>query len=141
MTIANQDGFRGVTVSGLLPVALDPPSIAFVLQRDSQFHHLLEAGSRVGISILDRQQEFMAERFAGRAPVPDSSFSGVPHRLVEGIPLIDGAIGFSLVEVSAIQVEGDHVLVVAAATWFELPPDTDEPMVLYETRYRGLDIS
>ena len=141
LTISHEGGFRGVTVSGLLPIALDPPSVAFVLQRDSLFHQLLAPGMAMGISILDRQQEFLAERFAGRAPVPDPKFGGVPHRNVEGVPLIEGAIGWCLAEIDRMQLEGDHVLVIAVATWFELPPDTDEPMVLYETRYRGLELS
>ena len=141
LTIALDGGFRGVTVSGLLPVAIDPPSVAFVLQRDSLFHGLLAPGMQMGISILDRQQEFLAERFAGRAPVPNPEFGGVSHRIVDGVPLIEGAIGWCVAQVDRMQEEGDHVLVVASATWFELPPDTDEPMVLYEGRYRGLELS
>ncbi len=141
LTIAHDGGFRGVTVSALLPLSVDPPTLAVALQRDSLFHHSLEPGTRVGISILDRQQEFLAERFAGRAPVPDPSFTGVPHRVVEGIPLLNGSIGWCLASVERMQDEGDHLLVIASSHWFELPPDTDDPMILYETRYRGLDIA
>ncbi|HEU0164774.1 MAG TPA: flavin reductase family protein, partial [Thermomicrobiales bacterium] len=80
-------GLRGVTVSSLMHVALDPPSLAIALATESSFHALLPEGAEFAISILDRRQEFTAERFAGRAPVPDARFGGVPHDLVGGLPI------------------------------------------------------
>ena len=139
VTIALDGGFRGVTVSGLMPLALDPPSIAIAMQEDSLFQQWLEPGQRIGISILDRQMEFLAERFAGRAPVPDAAFTGVSHRVVDDVPLLVGALGWCVAEVSRVHGEGDHILVTALATRFEIPADSDEPMVLYEGRYRGLE--
>ena len=139
VTIAVDGGFRGVTVSGLMPLALEPPSIAIALQADSMFQHWLVPGRRIGISILDRQMEFLSERFAGRAPVPDGAFTGITHRVVDEVPLLVGALAWCVAEVSRVQAEGDHILVTAIATSFEIPADSDEPMVLYQGRYRGLE--
>jgi flavin reductase (DIM6/NTAB) family NADH-FMN oxidoreductase RutF len=141
VTVNVEQGFRGATVSGLLPLSVDPPTVALSFEADAAFQHFLQPGTRIGISILDRSQEFLSERFAGRAPVPDASFSGVSHQIVDGVPLLTGAIAAGVGEVMEHVVSGDHILVIAGIDRIELGPDTDDPMLLFEGRYRSLEIS
>jgi len=140
-TIAHANGFRGVTVSGLMPLSLDPPSIALAFQADTTFQELLVPGTVVGISILDRAMEFLSERFAGRAPVPNHAFTGVPHRVVDDVALIDGSLGWCIGIVRRVDIEGDHVLIIVGVIIFEIPADSDDPLINYEGRYRGLEPS
>jgi flavin reductase (DIM6/NTAB) family NADH-FMN oxidoreductase RutF len=141
VTIATDNGLRGATVSGLLPISIDPPIVALSFEADAAFQGFVQPGEKIGISILDRGQEFLSERFAGRAPVPDPKFTGVPHRIVDGIPLLTGAIACCTGVVSNRIEVGDHILVLTTTTYVEVPPDTDDPMLLFEGRYRSLEIS
>jgi flavin reductase (DIM6/NTAB) family NADH-FMN oxidoreductase RutF len=141
VTVVHDEGFRGATVSGMLPVSVSPPTVVFSFEIDASFQTFLQPGIHLAVSILDRGQEFLAERFAGRAPVPDSTFTGVPHEVVQGLPLLRGAIGHAIGKVTDRIASGDHLLVTADLTLIDIPPDTDDPMVLFETRYRSLEIS
>jgi flavin reductase (DIM6/NTAB) family NADH-FMN oxidoreductase RutF len=134
-------GLRGVTVSSLMHVSLDPPSLAIALATGSSFHELLPGGASFTISILDRSQEFIAERFAGRAPVPDARFSDVPHATIDdGLPTLSDALAWCQCRVSTRFSVGDHVLIVAEIIDGALGPDTDDPMLSYEGQYRGLEV-
>jgi flavin reductase (DIM6/NTAB) family NADH-FMN oxidoreductase RutF len=141
VTVVSGHGFRGATVSGLLPLSLDPPSIALSLESDGAFQAFLQPGTQLGVSILDRSQEFLSERFAGRAPVPDAAFTGVPHRLIDGVPVLTGVIAAGIGKVTERMESGDHILVLANIDRVEVGPDTDDPMLLFEGRYRSLEIS
>ncbi len=141
VTIVTDGGLRGATVSGLLPLSVDPPSIAFALQDGSRFLSMLDVGTKIGVSVLDRAQEFTAERFAGRAPVPDGEFGGIGHRRDNAVAWLDGAMAWALGQVDRLQIEGDHVLVVASISEIEIPADTDDPMVVYDARYLSLEMS
>jgi flavin reductase len=133
------DGIRGVTVSGLVSVGVEPPSVLFVLQTEESFHERLAERERVGISILHREQEFIAERFAGRAPLPDTRLSGIKHHVLGESVVLDGAIGAASGNVRSIAIIDDHALVLVEVVALELPPDTDEPMIYYEGTYRDLE--
>jgi flavin reductase (DIM6/NTAB) family NADH-FMN oxidoreductase RutF len=59
--------------------------------------------------VLTRDQEFMAERFAGRAPSVDPAWNAIPHRLgANGIPLIDGCAAWLECELEQVHAAGDH---------------------------------
>jgi flavin reductase (DIM6/NTAB) family NADH-FMN oxidoreductase RutF len=132
-------GYRGVTVSSLMAVSGEPPVIALALTGSSSFHELALPGSILGVSVLDARHEFPAERFAGRAPLPDARFAGIDHRLVEGVPLLQGALAWAVGSVWQRQEIGDHVLVLLAVSEGGLAEDTDDPLLRYEGRYRRLE--
>jgi flavin reductase (DIM6/NTAB) family NADH-FMN oxidoreductase RutF len=134
-------GLRGVTVSSLMIVSQEPPVLAVALTAGSSFQELAVAGATLGVSVLDATHEFAAERFAGRAPLPDAHFTGVAHGLVEGIPVLDGALAWCRGRVLQRDAIGDHVLVLLEVTAGDLGSDTDDPLLSYEGRYRRLEAS
>jgi len=142
VTVVTPDGsLRGVTVSSLMMVSLDPPSLAIAMTREASFHEFLPVGGSLAIAILDRAQEFTSERFAGRAPVPDARFTGVAFdRAANGTPVLRGSLGWARCTVTTRLDEGDHVLIVGAIHEGTIPPDTDEPLINYEAQYRGLEV-
>lgn len=137
--IDSHGGLRGVTVSSLMIVSLEPPVLAVALTAASSFQELAVAGATLGVSILDATHDFAAERFAGRAPLPDAHFTGVSHRLVEGAAVLDGALGWCVGQVRLRDAVGDHVLVLLDVTAGDVGPDTDDPLLSYEGRYRRLE--
>ena len=133
--------FRGITLTGVLSVALEPPLVALSLTSDGAFLGILRESGRCALHILDRDQDFTAERFAGRAPVPDGRFGGVAHTVVDGLPVLDGALAWAIGDVERIDAHGDHALAIVRVTAGTLADDTDDPLLSYEGRYRGLEAS
>ena len=106
---------------------------------DGAFAAGLQATGQCGVQILDRDGGFFAERFAGRAPLPDTRFSGIPHELHEGIPTLTGTLAWAIGSVALIEPTGDQLLVIVRVTGIGIGADTDDPLLSYEGRYRGLE--
>lgn len=141
MTLRDGDRLRGITLTAMMPLSVDPPMVAVALTAGGEFGELAVDGARCAISVLVRDQEFLSERFAGRAPVPDASFTGVPHELdTHGVPVLTGASATVLGEVVSCADHGDHVLVVIATDGGRLAPDEDDPLLSYEGAYRALEV-
>jgi flavin reductase (DIM6/NTAB) family NADH-FMN oxidoreductase RutF len=140
MTLRDGARLRGITLTGVMPLSVDPPKVAVALTAAGEFAPLAERGRRCAVSILVRDQEFLAERFAGRAPVPDATLGGVPHALdAHGVPLLSGATAVVTGEISSRRVAGDHILVVIDVEGGSIAEDEDDPLLSYEGAYRGLE--
>lgn len=140
-TRSADNGMRGITLTAVMPLSLEPPSVVFALASDGEFLRFISDTRRCCIQVLNRHQEFLSERFAGRAPLPDSAFGGVPHQVIDGVPVLDNALAWAIGDVERIDSFGDHVLVVVRVTSASIEEDTDDPLLSYEGRYRGLEAS
>lgn len=133
------DGFRGATVSAFAVVSLAPPALLICLDRDASMAELVMANGYFTVSILDRGHEFLAERFAGRAPLVDARLSGVGHEPApSGLPILTKALAWFDCEVRTAQAEGDHLVIIGAIRDAGTGEDSDDPLVYYEGRYRAL---
>src|SRR2546430_7656425 len=84
------DDYRGLTASSLVSISLDPPMVLAGLERDSATRAAVLETRAFNVSLLTRAQEFIADRFAGRAPSIDPRWRTLPHRLgANGIPLVE----------------------------------------------------
>src|SRR5215203_3502709 len=91
-TVDGNGGFRGATVSAFAAVSLEPPLVLVCLDRSGRMSEMVPEAGIFAVSILESNQEFLAERFAGRAPLPDKVFTGVLHSSAgNGCPILDGA--------------------------------------------------
>lgn len=140
-TSASDGSLRGITLTAVLPLSLEPPLVAFAVAADGEFRPILEGAGRCCVQILDRDHGFISERFAGRAPLPDARFTGVPHEMIEDMPVISGSLAWAIGDIERIDPAGDHVLVVVQVTSVSVGDDTDDPLLSYEGRYRGLEAS
>jgi flavin reductase (DIM6/NTAB) family NADH-FMN oxidoreductase RutF len=133
-------GYRGTTVSALTPVSLEPPRLLVCLDREGRMAELVPETSVFAVSFLDRAQEFLAERFAGRAPVPDPRLTGIPHTVaVNGCPVLDGSLAWAACRVVAVHDGGDHLIVAGEVEESWVGPDSDDPLLTYEGRYRSIE--
>lgn len=141
LTTGEAGDWRGITLTAVMPVSLDPPLLAVAVAASGEFAARLRDGQRCTVSILQRSQVFLSERFAGRAPLPDTSFTGIPFDLDDaGVPLIRGAAGCLSARVTSLTPAGDHVVVVLEAVGGAIGLDEDDPLVSYEAAYRGLEV-
>src|SRR5258708_20588543 len=84
------DGFRGLTATSLVSISAEPPMVLVGLERPTMTRNAVVETRAFNVSVLTRSQEFVAERFAGRAPAVAAAWNDVPHHLGRnGIPLID----------------------------------------------------
>ncbi len=134
------DGHRGATIGAFAVASLDPPLVLACLEREGRTSGLVAENRSFAVSVLDRRQEILADRFAGRAPIPDPQLSGIGHRLApSGNALLDGALAWFDCRVRDLHDGGDHLLVVASVAAVALGTDTDDPLIYYEGRYRGIE--
>jgi flavin reductase (DIM6/NTAB) family NADH-FMN oxidoreductase RutF len=103
------DEFRGLTASSLVSISLDPPLVLVGLEHQSQTRVAILETKAFNISLLTRSQEFIADRFAGRAPAVDPQWRTLPHRLgTNGIPLLDGCAAWLECRLMQTHQAGDH---------------------------------
>src|SRR5258708_16639018 len=63
-----ENGYRGMTASSLVSISADPPWVLVGLEREAATHAAVVQGNAFNVNVLTRSQEFIADRFAGRAP-------------------------------------------------------------------------
>jgi flavin reductase ActVB len=128
------EGYRGLTASTLVSVSADPPLVLVGLERESATRAAVVETRRFNVSVLTRDQEFLAERFAGRAPAVDPAWKQIPHRLgANGIPLVDGCAAWLECEVEQVHTAGDHDVCIALVRIAQL--GAGNPLVLWDRSF------
>jgi flavin reductase (DIM6/NTAB) family NADH-FMN oxidoreductase RutF len=108
------DEFRGLTASSLVSISLSPPMVLVGIEQESQTRAAILQTHAFNVSLLTRSQEFIADRFAGRAPAIDSRWASLPHRLGDnGVPLVEGASAWLECRVVQSHRAGDHDVFIA----------------------------
>jgi flavin reductase (DIM6/NTAB) family NADH-FMN oxidoreductase RutF len=130
----SREGFRGLTASTLVSVSADPPLVLVGLERESATRAAVVEARRFGVSVLTRAQEFLAERFAGRAPAVDVSWKDIPHRLGGGgVPLIEGCAAWLECDLLQVHPAGDHDVCIGAVTSAVM--GAGNPLILWDRTF------
>jgi flavin reductase (DIM6/NTAB) family NADH-FMN oxidoreductase RutF len=129
-----EEGYRGMTASSFVSISLDPPMVLVGLERETATRVAVAATRAFNVSVLTRSQEFIADRFAGRAPTIEASWRDVPHHLgANGLPLIEGCAAWLECRLVEIRPAGDHDICVgevAAAT-----AGSGDPLILWDRAF------
>jgi flavin reductase (DIM6/NTAB) family NADH-FMN oxidoreductase RutF len=64
LTYADANGVRGVTISSVTSLSLDPPSVVFCINRKSRTHEVLAIGATMSLSVLSAADAGTAERLS-----------------------------------------------------------------------------
>jgi flavin reductase (DIM6/NTAB) family NADH-FMN oxidoreductase RutF len=132
-----EDGYRGLTASSLVSISINPPLVLVGLERDAATRDAVVATRAFNVSVLTRSQEFIADRFAGRAPVIDTAWRDVPHHLgVNGIPLIDGCAAWLECGLVETHRAGDHDICVGEVT--AASAGSGDPLILWDRAFWSL---
>lgn len=132
ITAQNQSQVHGMTANAFVSVSLDPPLVLVSLDNRSNMHRILPGAVRFGISVLKEDQEEISNHFAGR------QVSGIHIHFSarEGIPVVDGALAYFIVQVIDIHPAGDHTLYIGQVEYFEALDD--KPLLFYAGKYHYL---
>ena len=118
------------TVTALLPVSPEPPTLLVSLGGNAQALPYLTAGRAFAVSLLAESQGRAAMAFADAFP------AGAPPFPERGEPFVDGALVRLRCTVERLVEAGDHRLVLALVDGAEVEPG--RPLVRYERGYRRL---
>jgi flavin reductase (DIM6/NTAB) family NADH-FMN oxidoreductase RutF len=127
-------GFRGLTASSLISISADPPLVLVGLEREAATRAAVVEGQAFNVSVLTRAQEFIAERFAGRAPAVDAAWREIPHRLgTNGIPLIEGCAAWLECSLVEIRPAGDHDVCIGRVE--AVQQGSGDPLILWDRSF------
>ena len=134
VSVSSGDGFHALTASSLVSVSLEPPLVLVSLEHETATLAAVREARRFAVNVLTRDQEFLAERFAGRAPSVDREWRTIPHRLGEnGAPLLDGCAAWFECDVTDLRAAGDHDICIGAVT--SAAAGAGNPLILWDRSF------
>jgi len=129
-----ENGYRGLTASSLVSISVDPPMVVVGLDHEAATRAAVAEGKAFNVSVLTRSQEFIADRFAGRAPAIDLRWEGVPHRLgSNGIPLVEASAAWLECRLVEIHPAGDHDICLGEVT--AAIAGSGDPLILWDRAF------
>lgn len=126
----------GLTLIATTSLSIDPMQFLVCLDNQSATLSCLTESRVFGINMLAQEQSDLSRRFSGKGA---DKFAGVPFTLIDGVPRLDGAIGFVRCEVAELLRGGDHKIVIGNVTDIEV--SSGEPLVYFRGSYRQLPLS
>jgi flavin reductase (DIM6/NTAB) family NADH-FMN oxidoreductase RutF len=129
-----ENGYRGLTASSLVSISVDPPMVLVGLDHEAATRAAISESKAFNVSVLTRSQEFIADRFAGRAPAIDPRWEGVPHRLgSNGIPLVGACAAWLECLLIEIHPAGDHDICLGEVT--AATAGSGDPLILWDRAF------
>lgn len=99
----------GSTVSALMSVSMNPPTLMVSLDTHSNLLSRLRIGRAVGVNILAVNQDQIASRFAQKTT---DKFENINWHLEDGLPSLPGKHAWVAITVTRLINAGDHMLVL-----------------------------
>jgi flavin reductase (DIM6/NTAB) family NADH-FMN oxidoreductase RutF len=123
---------HGMTANAFMSVSLDPPLVLVSVGNQSNMHRVLQSTRRYGVSVLAEDQEALSVHFAGRI------VDGLEPRFItrRGVPLVEGALAYLVVQVVDAHLAGDHTLYIGLVEHFEAIDG--RPLLFYGGKYHHL---
>jgi flavin-dependent trigonelline monooxygenase, reductase component len=137
VSVRDRGGFRGLTASSFTSASLAPPLLLVCLDSLSQTRDAVEREGAFNLSVLRRGQEFLADRFAARAPLVDLAWREVPHLLTGGgVPVVRDCVAWFECRLEELHPAGDHVIALGRVLSSGL--GGGEPLVLWDRGFWSL---
>ena len=127
----------GLTVSSVLVAHGTPPRLLALLDPLSDLADALAASGTAAVTVLGRDQQRLAEVFAGEAPAPGGAFGQADFTDTDWGPVPAGAPTWAGVRLESVQEAGWSQLVTCALEHVRAEGEAD-PLVHYRGRYPRL---
>ena len=139
VTAAHADTRHGRTVTAMLSLSAEPPSVLVSITRDSDLAHTIEKAQAFSLEILAQGQDPVADSFAGFGS-HDKFSAGQWDLWASGQPRLTGSMAdLDCVLAGAIEMD-THILFAGIVTHTRTYPDR-APLLWHRRRYVGLDAS
>lgn len=136
VTSRDDAGPRGATTNALTSLSLDPLLVLVALDQGSNTLAAVRNSGRFCINVLAADQEELARRFATKAS-GEEKLAGVPHELVDAVPVLGGVLAWLACELERELEGGDHAILIGRPLEAGTGPDA-QPLVFHGGRlHRG----
>jgi 3-hydroxy-9,10-secoandrosta-1,3,5(10)-triene-9,17-dione monooxygenase reductase component len=137
VTSADAGGTRtgGMTANAVCSVSLDPPLALVCFEQRARTLPLVRDAGRFAVNILRAGSEDVARVFASKVPEGEK-LRDVPHRIQDGVPILDASLAWVVCELRELVPAGDHEIAIGAVVGMDV--GAGEPLVWYQGAYRGL---
>ena len=130
---------HGFTATSVTSVSLRPLRVLFCVSQTSERYFCLNAGSVIGISILDAEQRALSDRFASKVALGAYDDVRIADRAQQA-PLLEGALGHITAVVVEMIPSGDHTIVLCDVTSAHAESD-GAPLLYCRRTYHSLNHS
>jgi 3-hydroxy-9,10-secoandrosta-1,3,5(10)-triene-9,17-dione monooxygenase reductase component len=134
VTSAGPAGAGGMTANALCSLSLDPLLALVCFENEARTLPIVREAGRFAVSILSAGQEHLAGVFASKVPEGEK-LEAVSHRLRDGMPIIEGAVAWAILELRELIAGGDHTIAIGQVATLEL--GSGNPLLWYAGRYHG----
>ncbi|MEU3680757.1 flavin reductase family protein [Streptomyces sp. NPDC030592] len=112
VTARGEDGPLGMTVSAVTSLSARPPLLLACLRDGSRTLAAVRARRSFAVHLLREEQQELAGQFASPTTTAAERFAGTDTRQVLGVPVLAGALAWSVCLTEDVRRYGDHHLVV-----------------------------
>jgi|Deesub1362A_J573_1020465.scaffolds.fasta_scaffold03398_6 flavin reductase (DIM6/NTAB) family NADH-FMN oxidoreductase RutF len=138
VTVLHRGLPRGMTVSSFTSLSLDPALVMVALRIGTRTEEWVRRRRGFAISILARDQQALAERFAGPEPREESRFTQHQWRATpSGHPIPSGCLAWLDCNVQRMQQVGTHRLIIARAATTSQPREA-APLLYFRQGYHSI---
>ena len=138
ITVGDNIGRAGLTVSSLMLAEGDPGSVHFLLGPTADVYDVIERTDRIVVHILGQEHRTISEVFAGRRPNPGGPFMGVAVTDTDWGPALDDIADRAFCSGISV-VEHGYSLLVSAGIDEVAVTDLTDPLAYFRGSYRGLE--
>jgi 3-hydroxy-9,10-secoandrosta-1,3,5(10)-triene-9,17-dione monooxygenase reductase component len=138
VTSSGSSGAGGMTANALCSLSLEPLLVLVCFENDARTLPLVRESRRFAVNLLTAQQEELDGLFASKVPEGEK-LDGVPHRLEQGVPLIDGSLAWAICELEELIAGGDHTIAVGRVIAMGL--GDGDPLLWYSGSYHAVELT
>lgn len=139
VTSAYNGIWHGMTVSSFASVSIEPAMVLVSLQVQARTHRLVKEAGIFAVTILDRSQQAISDRFAGRHSEKLDRFRGLEtFTLATGAPLLRGGLVCFDCQVCEVHEIGEHSLFIGRVLAMQTG-EGDGPLVYFNRDYYSLN--
>ena len=135
ITSAGSAGPGGMTANALCSLSLEPLLALVCFENRARTLPIVREAGRFGVNLLAADQADLAGVFASKLPEAEK-LDGVDHRLVDGVPVLDGVVAWATCELRELIAGGDHTIAIGGVA--DLGLGSGEPLLWYAGRYHAL---
>jgi len=134
ITSAGAGGAGGMTANALCSLSLEPLLVLVCFSNQARTLPIVRESRRFGLNVLTARQEELAGVFASKLPEAEK-LEAVPHRLQDGVPIIEGALAWATCQLRELLPGGDHTIAIGEVRSMGL--GDGQPLVWYAGRYHA----
>jgi 3-hydroxy-9,10-secoandrosta-1,3,5(10)-triene-9,17-dione monooxygenase reductase component len=135
ITRAGAGGAGGMTANALCSLSLDPLLALVCFENRARTLPIVRETGRFAVNLLAADQQELARVFASKVPEAEK-LDGVDHRLVDGVPVLDGVVAWATCQLRELIPGGDHTIAIGSVA--DLGLGDGEPLLWYAGRYHSL---